>query len=445
MCVQTDYSSRKKQRGQSIALLAISIVTLLGMAALAVDLTTLYVARAEMQRAADAAALAGAKGFVYSGATTAPSNPTLKTLATNMCTSFINLALAQNKVGGVSPALAAGFPTTDFSHLGNPQVTVKVQRTDVPTFFSRVFRVFGSGAASMTVSATATAEAYNSSNPGGAGAGSMPPVAPSYVKPWLILNLDPSHPIGPGVYSPFVNPDGSVTNPGVWVGSVLVPPPGTCAPSGTGGVISECITLTDLWVNTLPASPTSFATPGWLPAAIPTAPSGVCPSCAAGVNFQQSASCSDTANASLFKCGATTATIDIDDDGVETMNGASCLITGSASGGPQKGQDHIYYDDFQSTGGADPMRILSDTTPHWGSNVTTSKQIVTLPIISTNLAPVKVVGYMQAFLEATTAPPGTEGLVLTVLNISGCGTNINAGATPVSGGTSSPVPVRLIH
>ena len=37
------------------------------MAALAIDVTTLYVARGEMQRAADAAALAGAKAFVDSG------------------------------------------------------------------------------------------------------------------------------------------------------------------------------------------------------------------------------------------------------------------------------------------------------------------------------------------------------------------------------------------
>ena len=435
--IQIDNYSKKKQRGQSIALLAISIVTLLGMAALAVDLTTLYVARSEMQRAADAAALAGAKAFVISGVTTAPSNPTLQTLATTMCSGFVNSILARNKVGGVVPTLAAGYPTTDFSRLGNPQVTVKVQRTDVPTFFSRVFRMFGSGAASVTVSATATAEAYNSSNPGGAGAGSMPPVAPSYVKPWLVVNLDPDHPVGAS-YDPFVNPDGSVAHPGVWVGTVLAPPPGTCSPAGAGGVISECITLIDLW----PKAGTVTA-PGWLPAAIPTTPSGLCPSCAAGVNFQLSASCSDTANASLYRCGATTATIDTDDDGVETMNGASCLMNGSATGGPDVGQDNIFYNDFQATGGADPIRILSETDPHWGDNVTTSKQIVTLPIISTNLAPVTVVGYMQAFLEATTTP--NEGLVLTVLNISGCGSSINTAATPVSGETSSPVPVRLIH
>ncbi len=117
------------------------------MAALAVDVTTLYVARSGMQRTADAAALAGAEGLAYSGVTSNPSDPALQTLATDVATKFANAALARNKVGGVTPTLASA-PTTDFSHLGNPQITVKVQRTDVPTFFSRIFRVFGSGVAS---------------------------------------------------------------------------------------------------------------------------------------------------------------------------------------------------------------------------------------------------------------------------------------------------------
>ncbi len=106
------------------------------------------------------------------------------------------------------------------------------------------------------------------------------------------------------------------------------------------------------------------------------------------------------------------------------------------------GPDNIYVNDFDQAGGATPMRIHSETTPQWGHDVLTSKQVVTMPIIDNNVTTVKVVGYMQAFLQGTT----TGGnLVITVLNISGCGTNINTAAPPVSGGTSSPVPVRLIH
>ena len=49
---------RSRERGQTIILVAVALVSLLAMAALAIDVTTLYVARGEMQRAADAAALA---------------------------------------------------------------------------------------------------------------------------------------------------------------------------------------------------------------------------------------------------------------------------------------------------------------------------------------------------------------------------------------------------
>jgi len=82
--------SRKQsqERGQTIALVALTIVTLLAMAALAIDVVTLYVAKGEVQRAADAAALAAdaaalvaAKAFVDSGVTSDPTNTSLQTLA----------------------------------------------------------------------------------------------------------------------------------------------------------------------------------------------------------------------------------------------------------------------------------------------------------------------------------------------------------------------------
>src|SRR5258708_16284174 len=79
-------ASRKE--GQTIALVAVAILGFLAMAALAIDLTTLYVAHGEIQRAADAAALAGAKAFVDSGVTTSPSNTSLHTLAQTLATHF---------------------------------------------------------------------------------------------------------------------------------------------------------------------------------------------------------------------------------------------------------------------------------------------------------------------------------------------------------------------
>jgi Flp pilus assembly protein TadG len=54
------FHRRRREHGQTIILVAVAMVGLLGMVALAIDVVTLYVARSEMQRAADAAALAGA-------------------------------------------------------------------------------------------------------------------------------------------------------------------------------------------------------------------------------------------------------------------------------------------------------------------------------------------------------------------------------------------------
>ncbi len=69
---------RPRERGQTILFVALAMVSLLGMAALAIDVVTLYLARSEIQRAADAAALAAAKAVADSGFTTLPTtDPTL--------------------------------------------------------------------------------------------------------------------------------------------------------------------------------------------------------------------------------------------------------------------------------------------------------------------------------------------------------------------------------
>src|SRR5713226_6716888 len=118
--------TRPREQGQTIVLVALALVTLLAMAALAIDVVTLYVARSEMQRAADAAALAGAKAFVDSGVTTDPTNTNLQTLAQDMANATINSIVQQNKVAGSPPVLASP-PAFNFSNLGNPQITVTLQ------------------------------------------------------------------------------------------------------------------------------------------------------------------------------------------------------------------------------------------------------------------------------------------------------------------------------
>ena len=54
--------ARPKRRGAVVVQVAVSMLTLMGFAAVAVDLGYIRVGWAEMQRAADSSALAGASG-----------------------------------------------------------------------------------------------------------------------------------------------------------------------------------------------------------------------------------------------------------------------------------------------------------------------------------------------------------------------------------------------
>src|SRR5438270_7435321 len=137
---------REGERGITILLVAIAMISILGMAALAVDLVALYTAKAETQRAADAAALAAAKMFVFSGYTSNSSIITQSQLcatvagasSTAAANQAAQSALSQNPVVGQVATLQA--VTCDFSQAKNPRVTVTIQRAGLPTFSGRIWR-----------------------------------------------------------------------------------------------------------------------------------------------------------------------------------------------------------------------------------------------------------------------------------------------------------------
>src|SRR5260370_28615949 len=172
-------SQRHGERGVTMVLMALSMVAILAMAALSIDLVTLYLANAEAQRSADTAALAAARVLSISGMTGDPSNSGAINPWQQACALAASVAKAvatQNTMGGIAllPAqVTVTFPNNadttkctgpDAKFGVNPLVTVKVQRTDLPTFFARIW-----GRTGATVSATPTAEASNSSNPGNVG------------------------------------------------------------------------------------------------------------------------------------------------------------------------------------------------------------------------------------------------------------------------------------
>ncbi len=61
--------AKRTERGSTVAIMAASMVFMIAMAAIGIDVVVLYVVRSEAQRAADAAALAGAHEFVITGLT----------------------------------------------------------------------------------------------------------------------------------------------------------------------------------------------------------------------------------------------------------------------------------------------------------------------------------------------------------------------------------------
>ena len=79
-----------------------------------------------------------------------------------------------------------------------------------------------------------------------------------------------------------------------------------------------------------------------------------------------------------------------------------------------------------------------------GDIITASDSIVTIPIYDggsiPNTGQVNIIGFMQAFLDGVGGPGNIQ---ITVLNITGCGTN--SGISPIVGGGISPIPIRLIH
>src|SRR6267143_972510 len=199
---------RAGERGVTIALVALAIVAIMAIAALSIDVVTLYMANAEAQRSADAAALSAARVLSLTGVTGNPANAPAGGVnawqqACALATQVATAVAMKNSMGGsalTSSQIQVTFPnntdsttcTNNTAAFGvNPLVTVKVQRTDLPTFFARIW-----GRTAAAVSATATAEAFNSSNSGNVGntvTGNITPVQPRCVKPWIVPNQDPGN------------------------------------------------------------------------------------------------------------------------------------------------------------------------------------------------------------------------------------------------------------
>jgi len=147
----------RNERGATIALVAVSLTALMGMGALAIDLSMLMKARSDAQRAADAAALAGASAYLGAKPFDAVADARERAFeyaARNYVagtyidtTGRVTTTTGTRSVSTSSEAVVVVIPDSE-------KVRVVIRRTGVATFFGRVL-----GFGTVPVSAKAAAVA----------------------------------------------------------------------------------------------------------------------------------------------------------------------------------------------------------------------------------------------------------------------------------------------
>jgi hypothetical protein len=445
-----------REKGVIITLVAMCMLGFVGaMAAFSIDVVTLYTARSEAQLAADAGALAGARVLANSGMTS--SN--VATVGANAAPLAIAVAAqvaANNPVGGrnlisgpstcvAGQEICVTVNTAALDFIANPQVTVAVQRTDLPTFFARIW-----GRTAFTVKASATAEAYNPSSLQNTVAGPGLPIAPMCVKPWLLPNMSPTT---AGAGGPiFTAASGAIAD------TTLL---GWETPNGGGPTAYKL--RTDCTNNCGPPAPgtnvwryypgTTDPATGSFPA--PSATS--CTGCAGFTNYELSiAGCVQTP----ISCNATVTvdTTNYPNRDTETETAVNTL-THSAfalNSGDSVDTTATPSPPFQFLAGTDDPIVKSGALTS-GTVVMLSDSLVTVPVIDTTTAwppttttypTVQIIGFVQLFLNPTGREevPANGHIHTQVINLVGCGdvAGDEATGTPIIGNGASPVAVRLI-
>jgi Flp pilus assembly protein TadG len=424
--------SHNDERGVVILLVAVFMLFVMGaMAALSIDVATLYTARSEAQLAADGAALAGARVLANSGATST-SDTTAMASAWTRARAIAFQVAEQNLVGGAN--LTAAEVTISDVPAGtnaNPIFTVRVQKNDLPTFFARIW-----GKTQLTVAASATAEAYNPSILPGTSASPKNQVAPMCVKPWLLPNIDPSN----------ATPGSTIFDPGLGTinaGSNLLGwssiPPGTGSPITPRCLAGDC---------TGPPTPTVWKYYPGDDVTFPP-PTHSIPTCVPVDPYQESlAGCIDTP----ISCNAR---VNIDPTNqpvrdADTTNAINCLThaTTNPLDADQVDLASPVGPPFQFIAGTNnPLALANPSLV--GQDVMVSSSLVTVPVFDVGsgttppVNPVQVVGFVQLFLNPDgLATPVPGSVNATVINLVGCGTAANI--PQILGNGASPVVVRLI-
>jgi hypothetical protein len=215
----------------------------------------------------------------FNSSTTVGDNaaPLAMAVATQVAAS--SMVGGRNLNPGASPCVAGqeicvNIVTTAVDFVANPQVTVQVQRTDLPTFFARIW-----GTTQIKVAASATAEAYNPTSLAGTAGGPGLPIAPMCVKPWLVPNKDPSSTGNPIFSATTGQPAATTNNLQGWVNAPRLKTICSAANGGTSNCLPATSNAPAAW-EYYPGDPADF-TP-------PTAASVACVGCAGFNNYQLS-------------------------------------------------------------------------------------------------------------------------------------------------------------
>ena len=428
-------SGVSRESGIVILMVAVVLLFVVGaMAALAIDVVSLYTARSEAQLAADGAALAGARVLANSGMTSNPTDGTLALSAEALATTVATQVATSDQVGGRNLLSGEVLVTFDVTDATNPRVTVKTGRTDLPTFFARIW-----GNSALVVAASATAEAYN---PSGAAtpplSGPITPVAPTCVKPWVLPNIDPTLGSPNRIFDPTT---GAIQN------SALLAWDGATPPTRMWARCQNCTIgspIPSLW-RYYAGAPADFTAP--------SASSVACAGSAGFTAYQLSvAGCVQTPIA----CNSTVS-IDMSDYAnrdEETTDSVNCLThsTAVANNGDSIDTVSLPSPPFQFLAGADNPVVQAGAVAA-GTDILVSNSLVTVPVYDstgaapTGTNPVTIIGFVQLFLNpdglgVPNIGPDTDHIRTRIINLAGCGTG--ATGQPILGNGASAVPVRLV-
>jgi hypothetical protein len=150
---------KRRNRGQVLVLVALAIFVLLGFAALGIDVGFIYSVRHELQRSADAGALAGASAFT----TGDWNNSSVRSIADSRAREFASKDKVVQTTLNPASEVAVSFPLLD-------RIEVVTSR-NANLFFARIL-----GMPNRLITARAVAQASVAG----------PPVNVNCIKPWAI-------------------------------------------------------------------------------------------------------------------------------------------------------------------------------------------------------------------------------------------------------------------